>query len=113
LIEFFIHLGEEIPHHHRVIFIHPDSLQGCCGTRSKSRRNQHVMRITKMTKLLNVWSRFRDCDKGATLVEYGIALGLAVTLGAGALFTLAGNVGDRMGDASTALQTPAPAPAAP
>lgn len=59
-----------------------------------------------MKKVLNVWSRFRDCDKGATLVEYGIALGLAVTLGAGALVTLAGDVGFRMGEASTALETP-------
>jgi pilus assembly protein Flp/PilA len=63
-----------------------------------------------MTKLMNAWSRFRDCDKGATLVEYGIALGLAVTLGAGALAALAGDVGTRMNDAGEALETPAPTP---
>jgi pilus assembly protein Flp/PilA len=62
-----------------------------------------------MKKMMNVWSRFRDCDKGATLVEYGIALGLAVTLGAGALALLASDVGGRMDDAGTALgRTAAP-----
>jgi pilus assembly protein Flp/PilA len=57
----------------------------------------------KMKKMLNVWSRFRACDKGATLVEYGIALGLAVTLGAGALSLLAGDVGSRMDSAGVSL----------
>lgn len=56
-----------------------------------------------MKNLMNAMARFRDCDKGATLVEYGIALGLAVTLGAGALTVLAGDVGGRMDDAGVAL----------
>jgi pilus assembly protein Flp/PilA len=68
------------------------------------------MRAMKMKKMLNVWARFRDCDKGATLVEYGIALGLAVTLGAGALTLLAGDVGNRMDSAGSALGRPAATP---
>jgi len=54
-------------------------------------------------KLLNEWVRFRHCEDGATLVEYGIALGLAITLGAGALALLAGEVGGSMTAAGTAL----------
>ncbi len=45
----------------------------------------------------------RSNEEGATLVEYGIALGLAITLGGGALATLAGNVGNSMGAAGNAL----------
>ena len=32
-------------------------------------------------------ARLQSCDEGATLVEYGIALGIAVSVGAGALLT--------------------------
>ena len=46
--------------------------------------------------LLNELVRFRDCDDGATLVEYGIAITLAVTLGGGALGLLAGAIGGSM-----------------
>ena len=53
--------------------------------------------------ILNLYIRLRHDDEGATLVEYGIALGLAVTLGAGALAALAGDVGASMGAASAAL----------
>lgn len=59
--------------------------------------------------VLNTWIRFRHCDDGATLVEYGIALGLAVTLGAGALLTLAGDVGGSMSAAGSAMPGSAPA----
>lgn len=54
--------------------------------------------------LKNTLARLRRDEEGATLVEYGIALGLAVTLGAGALLTLSGDVGDTMGKASGALK---------
>jgi Flp pilus assembly pilin Flp len=54
-------------------------------------------------KLLTQFIRLRHCDDGATLVEYGIALGLAITLGAGALALLAGEVGGSMTAAGTAL----------
>lgn len=56
-------------------------------------------------QIKSLWSRFRTCDEGATLVEYGIALGLAVTLGAGALALLAGDVGNEMSQASSALKS--------
>lgn len=49
------------------------------------------------------WMTFRADEDGATLVEYGIALGLAITLGAGALVTLAGDVGGSMTAAGSAL----------
>ena len=47
--------------------------------------------------------RLRGDEKGVTLVEYGIALALAVTLGTAALTTLAGDVGGAMGAAGTAM----------
>ncbi|TMM55599.1 Flp family type IVb pilin [Sulfitobacter sabulilitoris] len=53
--------------------------------------------------MMNLFIRFRHCEDGATLVEYGIALGLAVTLGAGALVTLGTDIGLTMGDASAAM----------
>ena len=56
-----------------------------------------------MNKFTNLWTRFRNCDEGATLVEYGIALGLAVTLGAGALIALGEDVGTTMNAAGDAM----------
>lgn len=57
-----------------------------------------------MTNFLKtVFARLAKDEKGVTLVEYGIALTLAVALGAGALGLLAGDVGLKMGEASTAL----------
>lgn len=60
--------------------------------------------------IAKVFTRLRKNDKGATLVEYGVALALAITLGAGALATLGTDVGNTMTDAGNALPT---APAAP
>ncbi len=54
-------------------------------------------------QILSLMIRLRHCDEGATLVEYGIALGLAVTLGAGALVTLASDVGGTMTAAGAAM----------
>lgn len=51
------------------------------------------------------FARLRKDEKGATLVEYGVALALAITLGAGALATLGTDVGNTMADASAALPT--------
>ena len=42
--------------------------------------------------LLSEWVRFRHCDEGVTLVEYGVAVALAVALGTLALTTLAGDI---------------------
>lgn len=49
------------------------------------------------------WSRFQSDERGVTLVEYAIALVLAVTVGAGALTILSGGVEGKMGEASTEL----------
>lgn len=53
--------------------------------------------------LLKTFIRLRHNDEGATLVEYGIALSLAITLGTAALITLAGEVSGSMTAAGTAL----------
>ncbi len=46
--------------------------------------------------LLKKWIQFRHCDEGVTLVEYGIAIALAVSLGTLALTTLAGQISTAM-----------------
>ena len=48
---------------------------------------------------------FRRDEDGATLVEYGIALGLAITVGVGAMAALGGDVNDQMTDARCALNS--------
>ncbi|MDD9719728.1 Flp family type IVb pilin [Sulfitobacter sp. PR48] len=53
-------------------------------------------------------ARLQSCDEGATLVEYGIALGIAVSVGAGALLTLGGDVNSKFSEAKDALNEPAP-----
>lgn len=57
------------------------------------------MRATLMKKLRS----FHSNDEGVTLVEYGIALVLAVTLGTGALAGLATVVGGQMDSACTTM----------
>ena len=57
-----------------------------------------------MTKLIQ---KFRRDEKGVTLVEYGIALVLAVTVGVGALTTLAGTVDGQMTAADNVMAPPA------
>lgn len=49
--------------------------------------------------------RLRKDEDGVTLVEYGIALTLALVLGTGALTTLAGKVGTSMTDAGDTMPT--------
>ncbi|MGI9390172.1 MAG: Flp family type IVb pilin [Boseongicola sp.] len=49
---------------------------------------------------------FRKSESGATLVEYGVALILAIVLGATALSNLAGDVSVQMGQASDAMIEP-------
>lgn len=53
--------------------------------------------------ILKKFIQFRHCDEGVTLVEYGIALILAVTLGTGALIGLATIIGGQMDSACTAM----------
>jgi len=47
--------------------------------------------------------RFIKDERGVTLVEYGIALTLAVTFGAAALVTLGGEIGGATGAAGAAM----------
>ena len=56
-------------------------------------------------KLTKLFARFRRDERGVTLVEYGIALVLAVVVGATALTDLAGQVDAEMGQAETILST--------
>lgn len=49
------------------------------------------------------WDRFRRCDEGVTLVEYGIALVVAVTVGTPALLGLANKVVGAMTSATNAI----------
>lgn len=60
--------------------------------------------------LLKEWIRFRHCDDGVTLVEYGIAIALAVGLGTAALGTLAGNIEGAMIAAGDEMPGTAPTP---
>ena len=53
-----------------------------------------------MTKLIQ---KFRRDEKGVTLVEYGIALVLAITVGGAALGFLAAEVDGQMGAAEVAM----------
>lgn len=53
--------------------------------------------------ILKTMIAFKHDDRGVTLVEYGIAIALAVTLGTLALATLAGEIGVAMGAAGTAM----------
>ena len=58
-----------------------------------------------MTLIKNTLARLCRSEEGATLVEYGIALGIAVTVGAGALLTMGGNVNTTMGSANAVFDT--------
>jgi pilus assembly protein Flp/PilA len=53
--------------------------------------------------LLKQWIRFRHCDEGVTLVEYGIAIALAVAVGTGALLALGGQINTSLGVAGAAM----------
>lgn len=54
-------------------------------------------------KLLNVWVQFRHNDEGVTLVEYGVAVALAVAVGTVALVALAGNITAAMNAAGAVM----------
>lgn len=47
------------------------------------------------------WSRFQSDERGVTLVEYGVALTLAVAVGVGGLSALGTAVNGKMGSATT------------
>ncbi|MGJ8546040.1 MAG: Flp family type IVb pilin [Sulfitobacter sp.] len=51
----------------------------------------------------NLFNRFRKDEEGATLVEYGIALGIAIAVGSAGLVALSGNIEANMASAGGAL----------
>lgn len=51
----------------------------------------------------DLFINFRKSESGATLVEYGVALLLAIVLGGGALVTLANQTGANMDAACDSL----------
>lgn len=53
--------------------------------------------------LLKKWIQFRHCDEGVTLVEYGIAIALAVAVGTGGLLALGGQINTSLGVAGAAM----------
>ncbi|MFZ1725983.1 MAG: hypothetical protein WBO29_04860 [Albidovulum sp.] len=52
---------------------------------------------------LKKWIQFRHCDEGVTLVEYGIAIALAVAVGTGALLALGTQINTSLGVAGAAM----------
>ena len=59
-----------------------------------------------MDIFLKTYCRFKSDEKGVTLVEYGIAIALAVGLGTAALTTLSGEIGAAMGAAGAQMPNP-------
>jgi pilus assembly protein Flp/PilA len=62
------------------------------------------MEWNMMEFLKKTFARLQKDEEGVTLVEYGIALTLAVTVGLGALSTLGDDVDAEMTSASEILQ---------
>ena len=58
------------------------------------------------TKVTSFLSRFRRDEEGVTLVEYGVAIVLAIAVGTGALITLSGQINTNMTSATTAMTPP-------
>lgn len=54
-------------------------------------------------KLLKLYVTFRTDERGVTLVEYGIAIALAVALGTAALTALGNNIGSAMSNAGSLM----------
>lgn len=59
-------------------------------------------------KLFDTLLRFKTCDAGVTLVEYGVALALAIVIGGGAIGLLAQDVTSSLGRAGDTLSTITP-----
>lgn len=53
--------------------------------------------------LKGLFGRFARSESGATLVEYGIAVVLAVIVGTGGLIAMANQVNNNMGSANSAM----------
>lgn len=54
--------------------------------------------------LLKTFVRLRHDEKGVTLVEYGIALVLAIAVGGALLTGLSAEVNTQLGEAATAMK---------
>lgn len=54
-------------------------------------------------QLLKLYVHLRHDERGVTLVEYGIAIALAVALGTGALLALSNDIGSAMGNAGAQM----------
>ena len=54
-------------------------------------------------KLISLWTRFLRCESGVTLVEYGVAVALAIFVGAATFALLANNVSDAMSAAGSVM----------
>ncbi|WP_206615408.1 Flp family type IVb pilin [Solirhodobacter olei] len=59
-----------------------------------------------MKSMFKHLSRFRKDEKGTTLVEYGIALLVAIIVGGGGLITLANTTNTNFTSANTAATRP-------
>ncbi len=52
-----------------------------------------------------IFLKLREDERGATLVEYGVALLVAIIAGGGFLITLADNTNSNFSEANTEIQT--------
>jgi pilus assembly protein Flp/PilA len=57
-------------------------------------------------KMLSLWIRFRHDDEGVTLVEYGVAVAVAVGVGTFAVLTLVPGITGAMGAAVAVMPAP-------
>ena len=57
-------------------------------------------------KLLSLWIRFQHDDEGVTLVEYGVAVAVAVGVGAFAVLNLVPNINGAMTAAGNIMPNP-------
>ena len=69
------------------------------GTPTEARTEE----LTMSDKLLKLYVQFRTDERGVTLVEYGIAIALAVAVGTGALLTLGTTINGSLGTAGAAM----------
>ena len=54
-------------------------------------------------KPFTLWTRFRRCEAGVTLVEYGLAVTLAILVGSATFALLAANITDALGAAGNEM----------